>query len=190
MHVVDVVRTERLRLEPFGPHHAASVLAYYERNRAHLAPWEPLRPAGFYTLTHHELEGERAVVAAAQERDVRFVAFVGAGDEVVGLINLWNIRRGVVQAAIIGYSIDEAHEGRGYATEAANAVVAYAFDTLKLHRLETSYQPTNERSARVLRKLGFAVEGYARDYLYLNGAWRDAILVARTNPDAPPPDLG
>jgi ribosomal-protein-alanine N-acetyltransferase len=139
----------------------------------------------FYTLAYHERELERAVVAAAQERDVRFGAF--AGDELVGLINLWNIRRGVVQAAIIGYSVDAAHEGRGYATEAARAVVTYAFETLALHRLETSYQPTNERSGHVLRNLGFVVEGYARDYLYLNGAWRDAILAARTNPAAPPP---
>jgi ribosomal-protein-alanine N-acetyltransferase len=189
MHVVDVVRTERLRLEPFGPHHAAAVLAYYERNRAHLAPWEPERSADFYTRAHHERDGERAVVASAQERDVRFVVFTAAGTEVAGLVNLWNIRRGVVQAAIIGYSIDAAHEGRGYATEAAGAVVAYAFETLRLHRLETSYQPTNERSGRVLRKLGFVVEGYARDYLYLNGAWRDGILVALTNPEAPPPRL-
>jgi len=71
--------------------------------------------------------------------------------------------------------------------EAAGAVVTYAFETLRLHRLETSYQPTNERSGRVLRKLGFVVEGYARDYLFLNGAWRDGILAARINPDAPRP---
>jgi [ribosomal protein S5]-alanine N-acetyltransferase len=189
MHVVDVLRTARLRLEPLGPQHAAALLAYYERNREHLEPWEPQRSADFFTLAHHALEGERAVVAAAQERDVRFIVFERDGTEIVGLMNLWNIRRGVVQAAIIGYSIDAAHEGRGYATEAGHAVVDYAFETLRLHRIETSYQPTNERSGRVLRKLGFTVEGYARDYLYLNGAWRDAILVARTNASAPPPRL-
>ena len=181
--------TERLRLEPFGPPHASGVFAYYDRNRAHLEPWEPDRSPDFYTLEHHARDAERSAVAAAHGESARFVAFERDADEIVALINLWNIRRGVAQAAIIGYSVDARCEGRGYATEAVGAVVAYAFTTLNLHRLETSYQPTNARSGRILRKLGFAVEGYARDYLYLHGAWRDGILVGLTNPvwtpDAP-----
>jgi ribosomal-protein-alanine N-acetyltransferase len=87
----------------------------------------------------------------------------------------------VNQSAIIGYSVDEASQGRGYATACAEAVVRYAFDVLNLHRLETSYNPINAPSGRVLRKLGFVVEGYARDYLRINGNWNDAILVGRTN---------
>jgi len=103
-------------------------------------------------------------------------------DEVLALINLWDIRRGAIQAAILGYSVDRAHEGHGYVTEAVRAVIAYAFGALALHRIETSYHPTNQRSGRVLQRLGFSVEGYARDYLYIDGAWRDAILVGLTNP--------
>lgn len=183
------LRTRRLRLEPFVQRHAPGVLAYYDRNRAHLQPWEPARSPEFYTLEHHERDAERCAVATAHGECARFVVFEREGNEVVALVNLWNIRRGVVQAAIVGYSVDAGVEGRGYATEAVGAVVAYAFTTLKLHRLETSYQPTNERSGRVLRKLGFVVVGYARDYLFLNGAWRDAILVGLTNPDWRPDEL-
>jgi ribosomal-protein-alanine N-acetyltransferase len=170
-------------LEPFVPLHAAAVLAYYDRNRAHLERWEPSRSPDFYTLEHHVRDAERSAIATTNEECARFVVFERDGEEVVALVNLWNIRRGVVQAAVVGYSVDARREGRGYATEAVKAVVAYAFGTLNLHRLETSYQPTNERSGRVLRKLGFVVEGYARDYLYLDGAWRDGILVSLTNPD-------
>lgn len=176
------LRTERLRLEPLAPPLAAEMLAYFERNRAHLAPWEPDRPPDFYTVEHHLRDAERCAVSTAHGECARFAAFERDAEEIVALINLWNIRRGVVQAAVIGYSVDAGREGRGYATEAVKAVVEYAFSTLKLHRLETSYQPANERSGRVLRKLGFAVEGYARDYLYSHGAWRDGILVALTNP--------
>jgi [ribosomal protein S5]-alanine N-acetyltransferase len=174
--------SERLRLEPLAPRHAAETLAYYDRNRAHLEPWEPDRSPEFYTLEHHVRDAERCAVATAHGECARFAAFERDGEEIVALINLWNIRRGVVQAAVIGYSVDARRAGRGYATEAVKAVVEYAFATLKLHRLETSYQPTNERSGRVLRRLGFTVEGYARDYLYLQGAWRDGILVGLTNP--------
>lgn len=177
-----MLKTERLLLEELAPRHAPMLLAYYERNRAHLESWEPTRSAAFYTVEFHES------AIAASEHDAehglskRFVAFELGGPEIVASINLMNIRRGVVHSGIIGYSVDARYEGRGYATEAAGAVVRYAFDVLNLHRLETSYQPTNERSGRVLRNLGFVVEGYARDYLFLNGAWRDGILVSLTNP--------
>ncbi|BDE08173.1 alanine acetyltransferase [Vulcanimicrobium alpinum] len=174
--------TDRLRLKPYSVRHAPAILDYYLRNRAHLERWEPERPPEFYALAYHLRECERAESAARNGEYVRFAAFARDGDALIALVNLWNIRRGVIHAAIIGYSADEAHGGNGYATEAAGAVVGYAFDVLKLHRVETSYHPLNERSGRVLRKLGFAVEGYARDYLYMNGRWNDAILVSRINP--------
>jgi ribosomal-protein-alanine N-acetyltransferase len=176
------LETERLRLEPYAPQHAPEILDYYSRNRPHLDPWEPARAPSFYTLDFHQRECEQAEAANRRGEFVRFAAFAKDGGALVSLVNLWNIRRGVVHCAIIGYSVDAAHEGRGYATEAAGAAVDHGFGALNLHRLETSYHPTNERSGRVLRKLGFTVEGYARDYLYMRGAWRDAVLVARTNP--------
>ena len=57
---------------------------------------------------------------------------------------------------------------------------------------ETSYMPTNDRSAKVLRRAGFAVVGYARDFLYINGAWRDHVLTALVDPKerAPGPTSG
>lgn len=125
-----------------------------------------------------------AGVAFAQAGEsARFLAFERESDGVVASLNLWNIRRGISHSAVLGYSVDAAHEGRGYVTEAARAVVDFAFGSLRLHRIETSYQPINERSGRVLRKLGFVVEGYARDYLFLNNAWTDAVLASLTNPN-------
>ncbi len=178
---IPTLETQRLRLEPLGPAHAPAYLDYVVRNREHLQPWEPLRGDRFFT--REGVDEEIARIAVLQERGeaARFAAFERDTQYLAGVTGLWNIRRGVIHAATIGYSADAAVQGRGLTTEAAAAVIAWAFGELRLHRIETSYQPTNAASARVLRKLGFAVEGYARDYLYLNGSWTDGILVAKIN---------
>lgn len=67
--------------------------------------------------------------------------------------------------------------------EALRAAIRYAFADLRLHRVMANYMPANERSGRVLRRLGFTVEGYARDYLRIAGAWEDHVLTSFTNPD-------
>jgi ribosomal-protein-alanine N-acetyltransferase len=177
-----MLATERLVLEPLSTRHAEAFLAYHVRNRAHLERWEPQRDESFYALDRQRAEIRASEADAQAGVSARFVALRPGDPEIVASVNLWNIRRGVSHSAVIGYSVDARYEGRGFVTEAARAVIRYAFDVLNLHRLETSYQPTNERSGRVLRRLGFAVEGYARDYLFLNGAWRDGILVSLTNP--------
>ncbi len=173
------LETERLRLEELAPEHAAAFLAYRTRNREHLERWEPAVPLDAYELRYQEREIGASVAAASAGESVRFLAFEKRANDVVASVNLWSIRRGVSQSAVLGYSVDAATQGRGLATEAAGAVVRFGFDELRLHRIETSYQPINERSGRVLRKLGFVIEGYARDYLFLDDGWKDAILAAR-----------
>ena len=173
--------TERLRLEYLDVAHAHALLAYVARNDEHVRPWMPTHPPKETTEASIRDAIERAQIGRSRGELVRFVAFERDGDDIVGSIDLLSILRGIVQSAMLGYSVDATREGRGYATEGARAVVRYAFDELNLHRVEASYRPTNERSGRVLRKLGFVVEGYARDYLFLNDAWRDGILVSLTN---------
>jgi ribosomal-protein-alanine N-acetyltransferase len=73
-------------------------------------------------------------------------------------------------------------------SEALAAVIRFAFDELLLHRLEANYIRENERSARVLKRAGFAIEGYARKYLYINGCFRDHVLTALCNPEVEAPD--
>jgi ribosomal-protein-alanine N-acetyltransferase len=175
------LRTERLRLEELAPPHAAALLAYRLRNRAHLERWEPAVDADAYTPAYQTRDIAASVMTARADKSVRFLVFEADGSDVVASINLWSVRRDVSQSATLGYSVDAACEGRGYTTEAARAVVAFAFAAMGLHRVEATYQPVNDRSGRVLRKLGFVVEGYARDYLYLNGTWTDAILTSITN---------
>lgn len=78
--------------------------------------------------------------------------------------------------AELGYAIARAHWGNGYGSEAADAVIRYAFDTLDLHRLEADVDPRNHASIRCLERLGFRKEGYARERYHLYGTVHDAVL--------------
>ncbi len=177
--------TERLTIHSVDPDDAADLIAYERRNAAHLARWEPQRdPALAY-----DLEWRRGALAQRREeaqadRGYAFLARIrdGGTSEIVASVNLSNVVRSVFQACHLGYSVDAAHEGRGIAFEAVGAVVRFAFAQLRLHRVMANYQPGNERSGKLLRRLGFTVEGYARDYLFIDGAWRDHVLTALSDP--------
>lgn len=166
------------------PAEAEQVLAYFVRNRDHLEPWEPERPPGFYTRRFWAERLERNRVEMQADQSVRL--FLRRRDtvrhEVIGSCSINNILRGAFQSGRLGYGIDARCEGLGMMSEALRRVIAYAFDELGLHRLRASYQPMNERSGRLLTRLGFEIEGYARNYLFIAGAWRDHVLAALRNP--------
>jgi ribosomal-protein-alanine N-acetyltransferase len=101
---------------------------------------------------------------------------------VIGRVNYTQIARGPFQSCMLGYAIDGVHEGRGLMREALEATIEHVFTVIGLHRIQASFVPDNHRSGRLLERLGFAREGLAKNYLYINGAWRDHVLTARLNP--------
>jgi ribosomal-protein-alanine N-acetyltransferase len=101
----------------------------------------------------------------------------------LGGITIGGIRRGVAQAASLGYWMGAPHAGKGRMTRAVAAAVAFGFSTLRLHRLEAACIPSNVASATLLERNGFQREGFARAYLCINGAWRDHCLFARLESD-------
>lgn len=82
----------------------------------------------------------------------------------------------------MGYSLAEQAQGKGIMTEACRAGIDYIFQQVGLHRIMANYMPGNARSAAVLERLGFTIEGTAKSYLYLAGAWQDHVLTSLTNP--------
>lgn len=173
------IETPRLTIGVAGPADAEDLRSYFERNRDHLSGWDPVRPDDFYT---REFWDQRLAAQREEFLDDRSACFAGrlAGQsEVVAIANLRNFVRGAFQACHLGYSVDARHEGRGVMSEMVGAVVDFAFDELHLHRVMANYLPENERSARLLERLGFEREGYARDYLQIGGSWRDHVLTAR-----------
>jgi ribosomal-protein-alanine N-acetyltransferase len=101
-------------------------------------------------------------------------------------LTLANIRRGCAQSGSLGYWIGAPYARQGHMTAALYAVVPFAFGTLKLHRIEAACIPTNIASVRLLEKTGFKREGFARQYLCINGIWQDHWLYARLRDDPNP----
>ena len=92
---------------------------------------------------------------------------------ITGSINLSQIFRGGFQNAYMGYYIGEQYTGQGYMTEAIQLTLRYAFEHLKLHRIEANIQPENIASIALVRRAGFVREGYSQRYLKICGRWRD-----------------
>ncbi len=186
---VPCLRTQRLLCRLPEPGDAAAMLRYRHDNRAHLEPWEPRRASDYYSLRHC-----LRVIA-----DGRNVARLGTGfpflivaaddGELVGSFTLANVMRGPFQACMLGYGIGHARQGQGLMFEALEAGLEWVFGELRLHRVMANYLPRNRRSARLLERLGFEREGYARSYLQIAGVWEDHVLTARVAHAAPAADL-
>jgi ribosomal-protein-alanine N-acetyltransferase len=104
----------------------------------------------------------------------------------MGGLSFGHVRRGVSQAATLGYWMGEPYAGKGHMTRAVRAACAYAFEKRGFHRIEAACLPTNEPSKRLLERVGFKQEGYARSYLNINGQWRDHLLYALLETDPQP----
>lgn len=152
-------------------------------SRDFLVPWEPTWPADDLTRDAFKRRVRRHQRDAREDLAYAFFLFTREDQRLVGGVTLSNVRRGVTQAATIGYWMGAAWAGRGLMTEAVRAIARHVFEDLLLHRLEAACVPSNERSARLLRRIGFTQEGVARAYLRIDGAWRDHILWALVDGD-------
>jgi ribosomal-protein-alanine N-acetyltransferase len=178
------IATERLLLTAGDESMAEAVADFYSRNRRHFAPWDPPTPERFYT-TAAQAERLRAGLRAFAE-GAAFRYWLLPADtpaRVIGSIHFSQVSRGAFHNAALGYALDQAQQGRGLMHEALSAAIEEMFSPrVNLHRLQAAYRPENRRSAAVLRRLGFRLEGLARDYLFIDGAWRDHQIAALTNP--------
>ncbi|MHB8873486.1 MAG: GNAT family N-acetyltransferase [Myxococcaceae bacterium] len=174
--------TERYLLRPPGPGDVRAIAAAMKANEAHLERWSPTGAFG---------PAERTAARVAQRilrdrrdwrRDVRCSLLVlerRRPRAMLGQIGL-TVQRGIFQNGYVGYWTDRNEQGKGLITECLRATVSFAFGPLGLHRLQAAVIPTNAASLRVLEKLGFRTEGYAKRYLKIAGSWQDHVITAIT----------
>jgi [ribosomal protein S5]-alanine N-acetyltransferase len=151
-------------------------------SRDFLVPWEPTWPAD--DLSRGAFRRRLKRYAEDQRNDLAYPYFIFRNEDqkLVGGLTITNIRRGVAQAGSLGYWMGAAYARQGYMTAAVRVLIPFAFSTLKLHRIEAACIPENAASVRLLEKTGFTREGYAREYLCINGLWQDHLLYGRVRP--------
>jgi ribosomal-protein-alanine N-acetyltransferase len=157
--------------------------ALRESSRDFLVPWEPTWPADDLTRGAFRRRLKRYAEDLRNDLAYAFLIFRSEDNALVGGLTLANIRRGVAQAGSIGYWTGAPFARKGHMTAAMRALVPFCFGTLRLHRLEAACIPGNTASVRLLEKTGFQREGYARNYLCINGVWQDHLLYARLKDD-------
>jgi [ribosomal protein S5]-alanine N-acetyltransferase len=155
-----------------------------EQSRAFLTPWEPIWPTDDLTRAAFRRRLRRYAEDQRNDLAYSFLIFRSQDNALVGGLTLANVRRGVAQAGSIGYWIGAPFARQGLMTAALRALIPFSFGHLRLHRLEAACIPTNKPSIALLKKTGFQREGYARQYLCINGIWQDHLLYGRLKEDA------
>ena len=178
-----VIRTDRFVLRLATPSDVPQLVTYRRANDAFFAPFEPLRAGDHLTEAYWRRQVEIDHEQFGADQAVRLYLF-GPEDPApaLGLVAFSNIIRGPFQSCFLGYAVDEAHQGRGLMTEVLRHGIEYMFRERNVHRIAANYLPHNTRSAELLKRLGFTVDGYARDYLRIDGRWQDHILTSLVDP--------
>jgi [ribosomal protein S5]-alanine N-acetyltransferase len=145
-------------------------------------PWMslPATPQEFQAyLKRYERSGEESLLICVRD--------TGA---IAGVANINSIIRGRFQNGSLSYAAFAPTAGQGYMSEGLSLVLRFAFQQLRLHRLEANIQPGNHASLKLVQRLGFRREGYSPDMLFIDGAWRDHERWAITSSmiDIAPPD--
>ncbi|MGF1487089.1 MAG: ribosomal protein S5-alanine N-acetyltransferase [Prochloraceae cyanobacterium] len=178
------LETERIMLRLANYKDIGIIIRYYQENSLFLAPVEPKKSDFFYTKNFWYNEIEARLNEYYADRSLKLFLFKQEQpNEIIGVLNFSNFIRGAFQSCNLGYSLAEKEQGKGYMSEALTKAIDYVFTELNLHRIMAAYLPHNQRSGKLLKKMGFLVEGYAYDYLAIDGKWEDFILTSLINPD-------
>ena len=174
-----------IRLDGEGVYLRPAKLADFEAwrqlraaSRAFLTPWEPVWPLDDLSKPAFHRRILRQDRERMEDLAHGYLIFRADDDELLGGVTLGNLRRGVAQCATLGYWMGEKHAGHGFMGKAVRTLLRHVFVDMRLHRVEAACAPHNERSRRLLEKLGFQREGFARAYLLIDGAWQDHLLFA------------
>ncbi|HSS93067.1 MAG TPA: GNAT family N-acetyltransferase [Candidatus Dormibacteraeota bacterium] len=183
-----MIETERLAVRLAEDADVPEIIRFYSENRAHLQPFSPTYAPDFLdrSMWLDQVRNRKHEMAAG----AGFRAFLFQRDDptrIIGNLNLTQVHRSAFNSCVLGYNLAADAQGKGYMTEAVRGAVDFAFASWRLHRVAANYMPRNTRSAAVLQRCGFEVEGHARAYLLINGRWEDHVLTAITNPSWKPP---
>lgn len=187
--------TKRLYMEILSENAASQVLQFYLDNREIFEQYEIDRPKNFYTEPYQRTILRSEYNLAVRQSLVRYWIFEKGEDgesprrtargqcgKIAGTFSFYNIRRSAYQSCELGYKFNQEMWGRGYAQESLERGIKIVFEELQIHRIEALVMPGNQRSIRVLEKLGFQSEGIRRQNVNLHGIWQDHEVYSLIRP--------
>jgi ribosomal-protein-alanine N-acetyltransferase len=144
-------------------------------SRQYLQPWEPTWRADELTESSYRVRVTRNGQEFSSGTAASLLLFT-SDNILLGGITIGYIRRGAAQSCMIGYWMGERYASQGHMSAALKLVIPYIFNGLQLHRIEAACIPENVKSIRLLEHAGFQREGLLREYLKINGQWRDHVM--------------
>lgn len=152
---------------------ATTLWAFENQHRLYFENWINARADSFYTPEGFDQALQTALLQQAADQAFHYLIWLGG--ELVGRINLTQVRRTHFHSATLGYRIAPTHSGQGLASEAVKLMMQKAFHVHQLQRLEATARPENPASIRVLLKNGFQQFGHSRCSLQLHRQWFDLL---------------
>ena len=167
---------ERVMLTPLDQRDVPHLYRLVEGSRWHLERWLPWVPF------NDSLEASERYVAACIDdwdngRAARFGVRARPGGQLLGVVGLDSCVH-LHRSCDLGYWLRHDATGKGLMTEAARLAVAFALDTMKVHRIRCAAATDNHPSLRVIARLGFSFEGIARHAEYVASRWVDHAVFA------------
>lgn len=172
-------QTKRLELRIITDEEAPQVLQFYLDNQEIFERYEVDRMHNFYTEKFQRTVLQCEYNLAVKQKLFRFWVYEkGNIDRIIGTVSIYDIKRGYYQSCELGYKFDQRFWGKGYAKESVLKCLQIAFEELKLHRVEAYVVRENEASRKLLKSMGFELEGVKRQSVKLHGVWQDHELYA------------
>lgn len=173
-----VLTGNKIFIRFFETSDAESLLDLHLRNGEFFQKYSPTFDDDYYTLDSKRNYISNSIKQREEDKQYSFGIYLNDNGKLVGSVSLSHISRGSLQRCLIGYSLDQYYNGRGYTTEAVSLAAEFAFNELHLHRIDAGVMLSNPGSMRVLEKAGFHREGIEQKGVRINGQWEDHQIFA------------
>ena len=170
-HIILTVNPE-IQLKRFSVENAPELFAMSDKNRKYLSPWLPWAP-----MVKQVADSEKFINTSLEEMEEKKGLELGIWyqNKLVGCIGLHALSSSNRRASI-GYWLDADFQGKGIMTQSVKALVNYCFTELDLNRLAIEAATENQPSYSIAERLGFAKEGVARQFAFINNRFLDYKL--------------
>ncbi|RIW33313.1 N-acetyltransferase [Bacillus salacetis] len=157
---------------------AAALAGLIKSNKTFWGETEPDWETGFSRVTNQLQNIQYFRDGFSRDEFYTFGIFERRSNSLIGVINLYDVKRGPFQSASAGIAIDKNNNSKGVGTDSLKLLLSFAFNSINLNRVSAEVMPRNAASVRVLEKAGFQSEGLKRENILVNGRWESHLQYA------------